>query len=210
MPGLLGISDFFAIGANVEQAGEFFDVRERPSQLPVGGFELGRPLGDVAFHGIRPLALQLIHLAERRQGLFELRGLLLQFSDQDRVVFLGLCERVPTVMRALDIFVLASKFETFGVVLLEAKAAGIPVVATDINEIPEIVRNNQDGLLFPSGDVQKLASAFVNLAKNPELRRSLGQQALADVATRYSLQSVVGRLQGLYDSLCVSHGLLKQ
>jgi len=139
-----------------------------------------------------------------------LRTLARELGIQDRVVFLGLCERVPTVMRALDIFVLASKFETFGVVLLEAKAAGIPVVATDINEIPEIVRNNQDGLLFPSGDVQKLASAFVNLAKNPELRRSLGQQALADVATRYSLQSVVGRLQGLYDSLCVSHGLLKQ
>ena len=87
-PGVLGIADFLAVGTNREQSAEFFDLGERPGQLPVGGFQLGGPVPHVAFQGVTPLVLLLVHLAEGGQGLFELTALLLQFLDQHRVELL--------------------------------------------------------------------------------------------------------------------------
>jgi glycosyltransferase involved in cell wall biosynthesis len=122
----------------------------------------------------------------------------------NRVHFLGLWERVPLLMRALDVFVLASKFETFGVALLEAKAAGLPTLASRFNEIPDIVRDGQDGMLFPVGDDAAFASLLIRLARDSGLRMTLGRSALDDARQRFSLQAVVGRHQQLYDQVCGS------
>jgi glycosyltransferase involved in cell wall biosynthesis len=120
---------------------------------------------------------------------------------QDRVRFFGLCENVPLFTRSLDLFVLASKFEAFGLALVEAKAAGLPIVATEINEIPEILSHGRSGLLVPLGNPEKFAAAFVRLARNPDLRRALAQQALQEAREGHSLQVVVRRYQELYDEV---------
>src|SRR5262249_9707890 len=117
----------------------------------------------------------------------------------DKVTFLGLCEKVPLLMRSLDIFVLASKFEPFGVVLLEAKAAGLPVAATRVNEVPEIITDGQSGLLAPPEDLGALADLFVRLARDPHLRQRLGQKALREAKDRHSLEAVTLGYQRLYD-----------
>jgi len=134
-----------------------------------------------------------------------LRRLAQDLGVQDKVRFIGPCEsqRVPLVMRSLDIFVLSSKFEPFGVVLLEAKAAALAIAATAVNEVPEIVIDGQSGLLAPPEDPERLAELFVKLAKDPHLRQQLGQEALREAKDRHSLQAVTRRYQELYDEVRV-------
>jgi glycosyltransferase involved in cell wall biosynthesis len=128
----------------------------------------------------------------------ELRQLVRDLGIAELVSFIGHCERVPTLLRSLDIFVLASKFEPFGVALLEAKAAGVAIVATRVNEIPEILSDGESGLLSPAEDPESMGQQFLKLAVDPEMRRRLGRQAQTEARERNSLEAVVNGYQDLY------------
>jgi glycosyltransferase involved in cell wall biosynthesis len=130
----------------------------------------------------------------------ELRDTARALGIQDRVRFLGHWDEIPPLLQSLDIFVLSSKFEPFGVALLEAKAAGLPVVATRVNEIPEIVSDGESGLLSPPEDPVSLASLLVKLATEPSLRARLGQQARIEARARHGYDAIVSAYQALYDS----------
>lgn len=117
----------------------------------------------------------------------------------DRVALLGSWSRVPELLRALDVFVIASKFEPYGVALLEAKCAGAAIVATAVNEIPKLVEDGVSGLLVPHETPEAMARAFGRLAEDGALRRSLGLNALADAKRRHSIDAVAGAYQALYD-----------
>jgi glycosyltransferase involved in cell wall biosynthesis len=117
----------------------------------------------------------------------------------DRIRFLGTWDDVPTLLRSVDLFALASKFEPFGVALLEAMAAGLPIVATSVNEIPEIVADGACGLLTPPGHPSKMAALFVRLARDRDLRARLGARARVE-AQQYSLQATVAAYERLYDA----------
>jgi glycosyltransferase involved in cell wall biosynthesis len=129
-----------------------------------------------------------------------LREMVQDLGIEERVHFLGHWERVPLLLRSLDVFVLASKFEPFGVALLEAKAAGVAIVATRVNEIPEIIDDGDSGLLTPAKDPEKLAECFLKLAEDTSLRAELGEHARTDARERHSLESVVRAYQSLYQS----------
>jgi len=129
-----------------------------------------------------------------------LRDLVRALGLEERVRFLGHWERVPSLLRSLDIFVISSKFEPFGVALLEAKAAGLPIVATRVNEIPEILSDGESGLLAPPEDPAAMAEQFVALANDAALRARLGQRALEEARERHSLEASVCAYQSLYDS----------
>jgi len=116
----------------------------------------------------------------------------------DRVSFIGHCERVPALLRCLDIFVLASKFEPFGVAVLEAKAAGVAIVATRVNEIPDILSDRRSGLLSPPENPGAMSRLFVLLARNNDLRERLGIRARAEARARNSLESVLCEYEELY------------
>ncbi len=75
---------------------------------------------------------------------------------------------------AIDVFALPSRVDSFGLVLLEAWANGVPVIGYRAGGIPWVIRDDVDGLVVPCGDVQGLAHAMVRLAANPELRNQLG------------------------------------
>jgi glycosyltransferase involved in cell wall biosynthesis len=117
-----------------------------------------------------------------------------------QVSFIGHCELVPAFLRCLDIFVLASKFEPFGVALLEAKAAGVAIVATRVNEVPEILSEGTSGLLAPAKDPETMSRLFLSLARDPEMRARLGRQARVEARAQNSLESVVHKYQELYDA----------
>jgi glycosyltransferase involved in cell wall biosynthesis len=129
-----------------------------------------------------------------------LEALARELNLGERVCFLGHCDNVPAVMRGLDIFVLASKFEPFGVALLEAKAAGLAIVATAVNEIPEIVSDGETALLVPPHSPEQLAEAFVRLAQDTHFRHDLGLRARAEASTRHSLEAAVESYQAIYDA----------
>lgn len=128
----------------------------------------------------------------------ELRRMTQELNIAERVAFIGHCERVPALLRCLDIYVLASKFEPFGVALLEAKAAGVAIIATRVNEIPEILSDGESGLLTPSEDPESMGRLFVSLAQDRQLRTCLGTSASTEARERNSLEGVVTAYQDLY------------
>jgi glycosyltransferase involved in cell wall biosynthesis len=131
----------------------------------------------------------------------ELRALAQQLGVADRVSWLGERRDIATLLRSLDAFVLASKFEPFGVALLEAMAAGLPIVATKVNEVPEILDGDRGGVLVPPETPAALAEALVSVASNAPLRTRLGHHVRMRARTRYSITAVRAAYQNLYDEV---------
>lgn len=95
----------------------------------------------------------------------------------DRFQFLGQRDDVLELLTGADAFVLPSLHEGLPVALMEATSVGLPIVATDVGGVPQVLENGIDGLLVPPGDPRRLAEAMERLALDPELRERLGQRA---------------------------------
>jgi glycosyltransferase involved in cell wall biosynthesis len=118
-----------------------------------------------------------------------------------RMKFLGLRDDVPALMAAFDVLVVPSLNEGMGRVILEAGAAGVPVVATRVGGIPEVVRDGTTGLLVPPRDPQSIAGAVLSLAKNPAQAGAMGAAARRLVAPEFGLEKMVMRIEALYEEL---------
>jgi glycosyltransferase involved in cell wall biosynthesis len=132
-----------------------------------------------------------------------LRTLSERLGISPRVVFVGVRRDIPEVLSLMNIFVLPSLYEGFGIAILEAMAAGKPVVATSVGGIPEFVVPSQSGLLVPPGDVPALARAIKQLLDEPERARSMGRHGQEHVKKHYSIESVVRQHEQLYE-LCLA------
>jgi glycosyltransferase involved in cell wall biosynthesis len=97
-----------------------------------------------------------------------------------------------------DIFVLPSISEGIPVTIMEAMAMELPVVATDISGIPEIVMDGKTGFLIPKEDPQALADRLEHLMADEELRRSMGREGRRLIVERYNVYTNVERLEGLF------------
>jgi sugar transferase (PEP-CTERM/EpsH1 system associated) len=115
-----------------------------------------------------------------------------------RVVFLGGWQRVPELLSALDAYVLSSTFEGLSNSLLEAMASGVAVLATRAGGNPELVVNEESGLLFPAGDAGALADGLTWLYLREEERRRLAAEAVSRVAREFSLNAMVDQYEALY------------
>ncbi|MFP4056675.1 MAG: glycosyltransferase family 4 protein [Candidatus Brocadiia bacterium] len=133
-----------------------------------------------------------------RERLHALAG---ELGIADRVRFTGYREDVPAVMNALDLFVLPSHEEPFGIVVLEAMAAGRPIVATEAGGVPEIVRHEREALLAPPGEPQALAAAIARLLADPPLAQGLGRAAQTRVAEEFPLWRPAARIRAIYEEL---------
>jgi glycosyltransferase involved in cell wall biosynthesis len=98
-----------------------------------------------------------------------------------------------------DVFAHTSRWEGFGIVLLEAMLGGLPTVATRVSAVPEIVVDGETGLLVPPGDADAVAGALSRLLDDPALRRRLGEAALARVRAEFSVARMVDRTIALYE-----------
>jgi glycosyltransferase involved in cell wall biosynthesis len=117
------------------------------------------------------------------------------------VKFLGFQANVPSIMKQIDICVHPSVDEAFGLVLLEAMAAGKPVVATRAGGIGEIVADGATGLLVPPRDPGAIAAAVSGLLGDAELRASMGTRGRARVEERFDIRDTVRSYQELYQEL---------
>jgi len=124
-----------------------------------------------------------------------------------RVRFLGEVphEQVPEVLQQLDIFAMPSTYEGFGVAALEAEAMEVPVVASRIHGIPDVVLDGETGLLVPPRDRQALAAALDRLATDADLRHRLGQAGRAFVAEHYSWEENTAQMEALYEAALGEH-----
>ncbi len=115
------------------------------------------------------------------------------------VEFTGFVSDVPARLRALDVFVLASTTpEPFGQILVEAMAAGKPVIATDAGGIPEIVTHGQTGQLVPPGNVDQLAEAICQLLSHPEETVAMARRGRQRVAERFTIERTVQDVEAVY------------
>jgi glycosyltransferase involved in cell wall biosynthesis len=132
-----------------------------------------------------PCTLVLVGDGEDRR---ELEQLALDLGIKDRTVFTGLDSNPYRWISRSNVFVLSSLYEGFAIVLLEALALGIPVIASDCPHGPsEILRNGRDGLLVPPSDSSALAQALLTLLKDDQLRQCLsfsGTQRVEDFSIR--------------------------
>jgi glycosyltransferase involved in cell wall biosynthesis len=115
-----------------------------------------------------------------------------------RVHFLGERSDVPSCLRAADLFVFPSYTEGLPNALLEAMAAGLAVVTTDIPGCRDLITHEREGLLVPSGSPSAFAAAITRLLEDPALGQRLGQAARAKVQQGYGLAACCARWAGLY------------
>lgn len=110
-------------------------------------------------------------------------------------------EKLADAFAAADLLVLPSRHEPFGIVALEAWAAGLPVVATQVGGLAELVRHGEDGYLAPSGDAAGLAEAVNGIIADPSLAHAMGEAGRRRVVDHYSWSAITGQLEKMYASL---------
>jgi glycosyltransferase involved in cell wall biosynthesis len=153
---------------------------ESPIILHVGRLDIDKQV-DEAIHACALAMRQTnAHLLIAGDGQAKARLVQLceQLGIQARTHFTGfvsVAEGLPGIYRMARVFVTASRIETQGIVLLEAAASGIPIVATDATCISEVVVHNQNGFLCHPGDVQEMAYYLIQLVQSPSLAARMGK-----------------------------------
>jgi glycosyltransferase involved in cell wall biosynthesis len=119
----------------------------------------------------------------------------------DAVRFLGFRLDIPELLQALDVFVLSSRSEGLSLTLLEAEAAGLPIVATRVGGNPEVVCDGESGILVPSGEPRPLAEALARLLQDPALRARMGERGRSLYREHFTLEAMVRGYERVYRRL---------
>ena len=117
------------------------------------------------------------------------------------VVFTGMRQDIPQIMTGLDVLVHCAHREAFGRVLVEAMAAGTPVVATAVGGVSEVVINGQTGVLLGEGDAEGVGKTVVELLQDPVRCKKMGLAGQKRVENCFSLAEHVDQVQALYDEV---------
>ena len=116
----------------------------------------------------------------------------------DAVTFIGSVPLVEEILVGADLFLLPSETESFGLAALEALSCKVPVIATSVGGLPEVVRDGENGFLFPVGDVESMAAAAVDLLQNEEQREQFGEAAREWALTQFDESDVVNQYRRIY------------
>lgn len=108
---------------------------------------------------------------------------------------------VPDIIAAADIYVLPSLWEGLPIALLEAMAMGKAVIGTKVDGTSEVIQDNENGLLIPTGNLEELEEKLVLLSQDETLRRSLQQKAIATVNEKYNAVNMTRQIEGLYSQV---------
>jgi glycosyltransferase involved in cell wall biosynthesis len=135
----------------------------------------------------------------------ELEAMCRKLGLAERVVFTGHRNDVPALLRRFTVFVLPSLSEGQGITVMEAMAAGCPVVATNTGGVPELVKHGCSGLLTEPGRADQLAQAMLCLLRDPRLRQELAGQAQSSAA-RYGLEPMIRETAAVYRRIMAGRG----
>jgi glycosyltransferase involved in cell wall biosynthesis len=119
----------------------------------------------------------------------------------DAIHFFGESAEIAQCLQAMDVFVLPSLAEGFGLALAEAMACGVPVVASAVGGVPELVTDGVSGLLVPPADPEALAGSIGRILDSPALARELSTRALQDISDNFSVGRMIRQVSELYAGL---------
>jgi len=131
----------------------------------------------------------------------ELESLAGSLGIASRIRFLGYRSDVVRLFHAMDIFALASKFEPFGIAILEAKANGVPILSSAVNEIPDILSHGKCGRLFEASSAEGFSQALIDLIRDPAGTLNMAAEAYREAEVKHSLKSMIESYQCLYDEI---------
>jgi glycosyltransferase involved in cell wall biosynthesis len=208
LPNFLGERAFDQVPVEVRNA------RRRSWGIPEGAFVIGTVarLVPVKNHAMELRALQRlnedVHLVLIGDGPSRrtLEELAKELQVDRRVHFTGQLVETENLHQFFDVSVLCSRSEGFPNAVIEALAAGCPVVATPVGGVPEVIVERQTGLLVPVDQHDALAASVQELRLDAGLRERLGEAGRACVRSRYHQTVVIARLEALYQSLARMDG----
>jgi N-acetyl-alpha-D-glucosaminyl L-malate synthase BshA len=119
----------------------------------------------------------------------------------DKCVFVGKQARIVDYLCASDLLLLPSEQESFGLAALEAMACQVPVIASRVGGLPEVVDDGETGFLSPVGDVDKMADDAVKLLADDKLRREMGKRARVSAVSRYSTDLIIPQYIKFYEQI---------
>lgn len=131
----------------------------------------------------------------------ELHELCRTLAIEKYVLFLPFTEHVPKFMAALDLFIMPSFAETFGLVLIEAMAMGLPVIATNSGGVTDLVNHQQTGLLIEPGNVEQVSAAIQTILADAQLAQALGSEARRTALHRFDFEHCVDSLLSTLQTL---------
>lgn len=120
---------------------------------------------------------------------------------EDDAVFVGKKANIADYLGVSDIFLLPSELESFGLAALEAQACELPVIATRIGGIPEVVNDGESGFLSDIGDVEKMSADALKLLTNDEMRRAFGARGREISVQRYSTDVIIPQYIAFYENV---------
>jgi glycosyltransferase involved in cell wall biosynthesis len=146
--------------------------------------------------------VKLIIVGEGEQ-LAYLNKLSKSLGVSESVIFTGAIgpAEIPNAYSAADVFVLPSFFESFGITLIEAQAAGKPVIGTRVGGVPEALVDGETGFLVEPGDPKQLEIAIIRILSNKDLALKMGGKGKKFVEARFDIQSVVSYIVNAYEKL---------
>ena len=133
----------------------------------------------------------------------ELGKLILQLKLGDKAQILGVVahDQIPQYLNMADVFVIPSLYEPLGIVTIEAMACGVPVIGTNVDGIPDVIEDGENGILVPPGDDKRLAEAIMKLLADEETRNRFAREGLETVKQRFLWETVLARMKEVYSNL---------
>ncbi len=136
----------------------------------------------------------------------ELKQLAKRLKIDDKVIFYGLIQndKLPEFLTKLDIFVVPSRFESFGVAAVEAQACGLPVIVSNVGGLPEVVENNVTGLVVENENIELFAESMKTLIQDEKLRKQFSKNAIDRVKKYYDWEKNLDLMIEIYERILIN------
>jgi N-acetyl-alpha-D-glucosaminyl L-malate synthase BshA len=163
-----------------------------------------RPLDVIKiFHGIYRKLGASVELQIVGEGplQYEMIALAEQLGIEKNVHFLGVRSNIGRLFASADMLLLPSQQESFGLVALEAMACGVPVVASGVGGLPEVIEDGRSGFLFPVGDTDEAAEKAVRVLKDKKLYSYIREEGIKDTNKKFNMNKIVDQYEKLYKTV---------
>jgi glycosyltransferase involved in cell wall biosynthesis len=117
---------------------------------------------------------------------------------ESKIHLAGFRKDIPDIMKTIDVLLTPSLWEGFGIVLIEAMAAGKPCIATKTSSIPEIVEDGVNGFLVPPKDSQSIADSLIKMISDPQLVQKMGQEGIETVKKKFTIEKMIKEYESIF------------